>query len=261
MADQEAKNHHHHQNPTKAHTPPPRKSISCLLPSPQPPKLPKSPISKSHQTEAPDSSAIPARPKSILCLLSSPLWLLPKTFYAKQTQFPKPRNQPNPLPQKELHKNNHPPTPKKQTQNKPNPQYAIRSTLHATQSPAHPKSIFRLLPFAFSLFTFYFSTLCLLSNSFYAKQTQSQKHQNQPNPLSQKGLQRLSPPRKPKKQTQNKPNQTQSPHPNQQNKPNPNPIYFIPRPSSLVSRLHPRPPKSPFPLPKPPTPIRISRNG
>jgi len=83
----------------------------------------------------------------------------------------------------------------------------------------------------------------------YAKRTQSPKPQNQPNPLPQKDLQRLSPPRNPEKQTQFKPNQTQSPRPNRQNKPNPNPIK-------------PNPPSSKLPTyPKPTTrnPLQVAR--
>jgi len=142
-----------------------------------------------------------------------------KTFYAKQTQSQQPQNHPNPLPQKALRKNLLPPDPKKQTQFKPNPTQShrpnqqnksnptqIRYPLHATRyTTPGPKTRAQIRP-NLALGTQIRRKNLKKPQLFYAKQTQSQKLQNQPKSLSQKGLRRFPPPRKPKKQTQFKPN-------------------------------------------------------
>jgi len=198
---------------------------------PQPPKHPKPPTR-------------PLGPPTPLLFNPSTPPLPPRPFYAKQTQFQKPQNELNPLPQKALRKNHPPPTPKKQTQFKPNPTqshrpnrrdksnptpiryplYAARSTTPAPEAltqihpaPGRSRPIVRKNPKKPSL--------------NYAKQTQSPKPQTEPNSIRYNDLQRFSPPRTPKKQTQFKPNQTQSPRPNQENKPNSNPI----KPNSRTS--------------------------
>jgi len=121
-------------------------------------------------------------------------------FYAKQTQLPKSKNEPNCLLKQDLWKYSSSRTAKKQTQ---------------FQSP-HRRSEFiptrRGSPLVSSLlifmlriyFGFRYSDFVLQPNN-YAKQTQFPKTRNEPNPLLQKGLWRLSCLQPPKKQTQTTP--------------------------------------------------------
>ncbi len=148
----------------------------------------------------------PKLPPGFHCRIpNSPLYALYKcreastnrTFYAKQTQSPKPQNQCNSLYHKGLRRKRLQPHQKKQTQSNPN---SSRRSPNRNRIPHRRESIEHRVSRIKHL-----THLAAHSWLHCAKQTQFPQPQNPLNLLYLKELHQYSPPLRPKKQTQTNP--------------------------------------------------------